>query len=93
MLITPIAGYGYVKYKLFILEKETYNHLIETYDEGEFNIETNFGMKGPLYTSTVVFEDEKDIEYIYIDKDRKIIQVIPDPIIYNYKHTEKPSLE
>ncbi|MGE7925728.1 hypothetical protein ACQKND_21420 [Viridibacillus arvi] len=48
---------------------------------------------GPKYTSNVVFEDEKDIEYIYINNDGIIKQIIPDPIIYNYKHTEKPSQE
>ncbi|KOO51046.1 DUF3139 domain-containing protein [Viridibacillus arvi] len=93
LLITPLVGYGYVKYKLFILEKDTYNYLLEKYDKNDFKIETNFGMKGPLYTSTVVFEDEKDIEYIYINNQGNIVQIIPDPSIYNFKHTEKPSLE
>ncbi|MGE7924296.1 hypothetical protein ACQKND_14020 [Viridibacillus arvi] len=93
LLITPLVGYGHIKYKLFILEKNTSNYLLEKYDKNDYKIETNFGMKGPLYTSIVIFEDEKDIEYIYINNQGNIVQIIPNPIIYNFKHTEKPSLE
>ncbi|MGG0663209.1 hypothetical protein ABE042_03765 [Viridibacillus arvi] len=82
LLLTPLVGYGYIKYRLFILEKDTSNYLLEKYDKNAFKIETNFGMKGSLYTSTVVFEDEKDIEYIYINNQGNIVQIIPDPSIY-----------
>lgn len=88
-----IGSYGYVKYNLYSIKKETYEYLIneKSYNKDEiYQIDSKLGI-GIKYQATVIFEDEKEHVYAYGKADGEIKQIFPYPEMENdntYKHRE-----
>ena len=90
IILTPFGIFGFVKYKLYSIEKETRNYLLEKYDEDEIIEIEAYMAPGHMFYASVVFKDEKNIYYDYTKVDGKIRQV-PSSIIdnYDYKYIEE----
>lgn len=91
LLILPLGLYGYVKYKFYVIEKETYEYLINDkgYDQNEiYQVESKLGF-GQLFVAKVIFEDEKNVFYEYANVGGEIKQITPDDSINNYKYKHR----
>lgn len=74
-----LIGLGYIQYRLYDIEKETYEYLLKNHEPHEiYEVKGTLGF-GQLFVASVIFENEKDIVYEYIEKDGKIIQLTPEP--------------
>lgn len=93
IILLPICFIAYVKFTLYSLKNETYNHLIERGYKKEdiMKIDTSI-KKLSLYTADVIFKDEPDITYSYKKDDYgNIIQIVAlesNQLGYKYKHIE-----
>lgn len=93
LILTPLGFIGYVMYQLHAIEKDTYEYLLEKYEEDEIlSIDTSLSKGSFHYSANVIFKDEPHQIYEYIKYDGKIIQAYPDPEPDDYsffKHLEK----
>lgn len=82
---------GYLQYRVHLIEKETYEYLLENHEPHEiYEVKGGLGF-GQLFTAAVIFEDEKDTVYEYAKKDGEIIQLTPEPGMEHYKSGEPKS--
>lgn len=90
IILTPFGIFGYVQYKLYSIEKETRNYLLETYNEDDIVEIEAYMAPGHMFYASVVFRNEKDIYYDYAKVDGEIRQVPPSIIDnYDYKNIEE----
>ena len=73
---TPLCLFGYYKYNLYALKKETYDYLYSKgYEENEIKKVEVINVKGPLLSSLVEFTDEPNVLYWYDKRDGEIVQI------------------
>ena len=73
---TPLCLFGYYKYNLYALKKETYDYLYSKgYEENEIKKVEVINVKGPLLSSLVEFTDEPNVLYWYDKRDDSIVQI------------------
>ena len=73
---TPLCLFGYYKYNVYALKKETYDYLYSNgYEENEINKVEVINVKGPLLSSLVEFTDEPNVLYWYDKRDGEIVQI------------------
>ena len=73
---TPLCLFGYYKYNLYALKKETYDYLYSNgYEENEINKVEVINVKGPLLSTLVEFTDEPNVLYWYDKRDGEIVQI------------------
>ncbi|MCL1696761.1 MULTISPECIES: hypothetical protein [unclassified Lysinibacillus] len=93
LLLYFVGTYGYVKYQLYTIKKDTHEYLInnKNYSEDDiYKIDSKIGV-GIKYQATVIFEDEKYHVYDYEKSNGKIKQLFPYPEMEQddtYKHRE-----
>jgi hypothetical protein len=88
LIVLLFIALGYFFYRLHHIEKETYEYLLENHEPDEIQeVKGTLGF-GHLFVATVIFEDEQDVIYEYIEKDGKIIQLTPEPGTGDYKNSE-----
>ena len=73
---TPLCLFGYYKYNVYALKKETYDYLYSNgYEENEINKVEVINVKGPLLSTLVEFTDEPNVLYWYDKRDGEIVQI------------------
>ncbi|MFJ7647479.1 hypothetical protein ACIQ1H_08015 [Lysinibacillus sp. NPDC097279] len=90
IIFSLIGCFGYIKYKLYAIKKETYEFLIDDkkYNKEQiYSIDSKLGV-GILFQASVVFEDEQNIVYDYAKIQGQIKQIYPSEADTddNYKH-------
>ena len=89
---TPLCLFGYYKYNLYALKKETYDYLYSKgYEENEIKKVEVINVKGPLLSSLVEFTDEPNVLYWYDKRDGEIVQIgiyEPNDGVTKFRHSE-----
>lgn len=83
-----LIALGYIEYRKNLIEKETYEYLLQNHKPHEiYEVRGSLGF-GHLFVATVIFENEKNLVYEFGKKDGQIIQLTPEPGIENDKNSK-----
>ncbi|WP_017755021.1 alpha-amylase family protein [Calidifontibacillus oryziterrae] len=93
IVLTPLCIYGYYKYNVYALKKETYEHLYNKgYEDTEIKKIEIINVKGPALSSLVEFNDETNVLYWYDKRNGQIVQIgiygSNDDSEKKYRHVE-----